>query len=159
MTSPLAEQFMREAIKLAHYGMTHYEGGPFGAVVVKEDQIIGRGWNQVISLQDPTAHAEIQAIRQACHTLQSFTLANCEIYTSCEPCPMCLSAIYWARIDRIYYAGTHEEAQQAGFDDALILKECAKPLTQRKIHEQQLLHTEVLSLFETWKQLPAKIHY
>lgn len=121
------KEFMKMAIDLSREGMAACKGGPFGAIVVKGNEVVGKGYNSVLSDNDPTAHAEITAIRNACKTLGSFQLEGCEIYTSCEPCPMCLGAIYWARPDRVYFANTRNDAEQAGFDDSFIYKEISSP--------------------------------
>ncbi|SDK15659.1 tRNA(Arg) A34 adenosine deaminase TadA [Catalinimonas alkaloidigena] len=141
---------MEEAIRLAAEGMQHDQGGPFGAVVVKEGKIIGKGCNQVTSQNDPTAHAEMVAIREACHHLGSFQLNGCELYTSCEPCPMCLGAIYWARLDRVYYAGTRQDAARHGFDDALIYEEIELAPSERLISFTQLDQEKALEVFRAW---------
>src|SRR6266404_1774250 len=120
--------FMRRAVELSRERMRQNAGGPFGAVIVKAGEILAEGWNKVTSTNDPTAHAEVSAIRAACARLGTFSLAGCDIYTSCEPCPMCLAAIYWARLDRIYFANSREDAAAIGFDDALIYHEVAKPI-------------------------------
>src|SRR6059036_2301439 len=127
------ERFMREAIRISVEKMHEGLGGPFGAVVVKDDRVIARGWNQVTSTNDPTAHAEIVAIREACKKLGTFQLTDCEIYTTCEPCPMCLGAIYWTRPARVYFANTAEDAATIGFRDAFIYDEIRQPLTRRRI--------------------------
>jgi len=150
---------MREAIQLAKEGMRTGTGGPFGAVIVKDDKIIGRGQNCVTSTNDPTAHAEVSAIRQACKTLSTFSLEDCEIYTSCEPCPMCLSAIYWARLGKIYYAATQNDAEKIDFIDAFIYEELEKPASERMIPTQQLLQPEAVEVFDEWAKLEDKIHY
>jgi tRNA(Arg) A34 adenosine deaminase TadA len=152
-------KFMREAISLAKEGVESGQGGPFGAVVVKNDKIIGRGNNRVTSTNDPTAHAEVTAIRDACKNIGSFQLEGCEIYTSCEPCPMCLGAIYWARPDRMYYACTQSDAAKIGFDDAFIYKEMELPISDRKIETTQLIRDEAISAFEMWEALEAKTEY
>jgi guanine deaminase len=151
--------FMQEAIRLAERGMSTRKGGPFGAVVVQGERIIGRGWNAVISRNDPTAHAEIMAIRAACKSLRAFTLSQCVIYTSCERCPMCLGAICWARIQRIYYANNRQDAAAIGFDDATFYQELSLPLTQRKIPMKQLLRAKALAVFEAWRKKPDKVQY
>lgn len=151
--------FMREAIKLAEVGMKRGDGGPFGAVVVKNGKIVGRGWNKVTSCNDPTAHAEVTAIRDACEHLGTFQLTDCEIYTSCEPCPMCLGAIYWSRPARIYYACTHDDAAKAGFDDSFIYKEIMIPLPDRKIPGLQIMHEEGKSVFRMWMEKEDKTEY
>ena len=152
-------KFMRAAIRLALEKMRGGEGGPFGAVVVRRGKIIGRGWNRVTSANDPTAHAEVTAIRDACRRLKAFRLDDCEIYTSCEPCPMCLAAIYWARVGKIYYAGARRDAAAVGFDDDLIGREMARPVSRRKIPTRQLLRSEALKVFKEWQAKPDKIRY
>ena len=151
-----SETFLREAIRLAREKMEADEGGPFGAVVVKDGKIVGRGWNRVTSANDPTAHAEIEAIREACSNLGTFSLAGCEIYASCEPCPMCLSAIYWARIDALYFAATHHDAAEAGFDDALLYKEVSKDWKTRTLASEQHLQKEAQEAFKLWKNKPDR---
>ncbi len=154
------ELFLREAIRLALQGMRSNLGGPFGAVVVKNGQIVGRGNNRVTSNNDPTAHAEIMAIRDACKQLESHQLEDCTIYTSCEPCPMCLGAIYWARPKRIVYAATHEDADHiAGFDDQFIYKEMALPHKERKIPAYQALREEGLDVFKEWQSKADREEY
>ena len=155
----MEERFMREAIRLAREGMRAGRGGPFGAVVVKEGRIIGRGANCVLSDRDPTAHAEIVAIREACLSLGSHELSGCAVYSSCEPCPMCLAALYWARVDRIWYAATKEDAAAAGFDDSLIYREVEKPPLRRKLIMRPVLRDEAVGLFKEWSELPGKIPY
>jgi guanine deaminase len=150
---------MRAAIRLALEKMRHGEGGPFGAVVVRRGKIVGRGWNRVTSTNDPTAHAEVTAIRDACRRLKTFRLEGCEIYASCEPCPMCLAAIYWARIGEIVYAGSGRDAAAIGFDDDSICREMARPVSRRKIPTRQLLRGEALKVFEEWQDKPDKIRY
>ena len=151
--------FMRAAIRLSFQMMRRGAGGPFGAVVVKGGKIIGRGWNQVTSGNDPTAHAEIVAIRAACKRLKTFHLDDCELYTSCEPCPMCLSAIYWAHIDKIYYGNTRRDAAKIAFDDALIYREVALPIGRRRLPMKQLLRPEALKAFAEWQRKPDKVVY
>jgi guanine deaminase len=151
--------FMREAIEEGRKGMLAGEGGPFGAVIVKNGQIIGRGHNQVFALQDPTAHAEVQAIRNACKNLGDFQLTDCELYSSCEPCPMCLGAIYWARPAKLFFACSREDAAAANFDDEFIYQELAQPLNQRKIPTEILLRDEALELFNIWKKKSDKTQY
>jgi len=141
---------MREAIRLSLAGMRAGDGGPFGAVIVRDGQIIARGYNRVLSTLDPTCHAEIDAIRQACQALGSFQLSACDLYTSCEPCPMCLGAIYWARPARVFYANTKADAAAVGFDDQFIYDEIEKPLDQRQLPLQQLLHDEAQVPFAEW---------
>src|SRR5271155_2492951 len=138
----MKEKFMRVAIRLSLIKMRENCGGPFGAVVVQNGKIVGRGWNRVTSSNDPTAHAEITAIRRACKELETFQLDGCELYTSCEPCPMCLAAIYWARLQKIYYANTRKDAAAIKFDDDFLYSEVALPVSRRKILMKQLLHKE-----------------
>lgn len=152
-------QFMEEAVKAAIKGMDNNEGGPFGCVVVKDGKIVGRGNNKVTSTNDPTAHAEINAIRDACVNLNSFQLEGCIIFTSCEPCPMCLGAIYWSRPDKVYYGCTHNEAARIGFDDEFIYKEIAMPLDDRSIPFQQIGHDLALEAFQKWEDKEDKIEY
>ncbi len=158
-TPEIAAVFMREAIALAREGMREGKGGPFGAVIVKDGAVIARGCNQVTSTCDPTAHAEVAAIRAAARQLRTFTLAGCEIYTNCEPCPMCLAAIYWARLDRIYFANTRRDAAAAGFDDDAIYREIALPISERSIRLEPLLGDEAWPVFEEWQAKPDKIPY
>lgn len=150
---------MRRAIALSLDMMRAGRGGPFGAVVVRDNQIIGEGYNKVTSTQDPTAHAEIVAVREACRTLGSFSLSGCEIYTSCEPCPMCLSAIYWARLERLYFANTRTDAAAIGFDDEKIYKEIGKPLADQRIPTTQLLAEEGAAAFREWEDKADKVPY
>jgi len=152
-------EFMKRAIQLSLVNMRAGAGGPFGAVVVKNGKIVGEGFNQVTSTNDPSAHAEIVAIREACKKLNNFDLTGSEIYASCEPCPMCLSAIYWARIDKIYYANTRQDAANIDFDDELLYQEIAKPISQRKIPMVQCCHEEALPVFQEWKSKADKIKY
>jgi guanine deaminase len=146
--------FMKRAIDLADQGMQGGHGGPFGAVVVKENVIVGEGFNCVLSAHDPTAHGEVVAIRDACAKLHTHDLSGCEIHTTGEPCPMCLAAIYWARIDRIHYGFTIEDAASVGFDDLNFHKELQKPAGQRKVVAIQCCHTEALELLERYRSLP-----
>jgi guanine deaminase len=155
----LEKKFMQEAIEEAKLGVANNQGGPFGAVVVKDNQIIGRGHNCVPSTNDPTAHAEVTAIRNACQQLNTFNLQGCTIYTSCEPCPMCLAAIYWARIDKIFFAANQHDAANIGFDDRFFYQEITKPLGDRKIPEQQLLQEESQAVFAEWFGKKDKIAY
>lgn len=145
------EIFMQEAIALSQNGIANNEGGPFGCVVVKDDKIIGRGNNKVTSTNDPTAHAEVVAIRDACKTLGTFQLNNCEIYTSCEPCPMCLGAIYWARPKIIYFANNRADAADIGFDDSMIYDEMKAGIHERKIPIKSLSRDEALKVFNEWR--------
>ena len=153
------EQFMREAIRQSLEGMERNDGGPFGAIVVKDGNIVGRGNNRVTSSNDPTAHAEVVAIRDACKNLGSFQLDGCDIYTSCEPCPMCLGAIYWARPERVFFGCTRTDAADIQFDDALIYNEMTVPLEQRKIPMIPLLRDEALAVFRAWKEKEDKTAY
>ena len=150
---------MREAIRLSVDKMKAGYGGPFGAVVVRQGVIVSRGYNNVLSSNDPTAHAEVDAIRKASQALGTFDLSGCELYTSCEPCPMCLGAIYWARFRKVYYGNTRQDAARIGFDDALIYEEIGKPLEDRKIPMQQLLPEEAKAGFEAWEQIEGRQSY
>src|SRR3954468_14615904 len=152
-------EFMLAAIALAMKGVEANEGGPFGAVVVKNGVIIGRGNNQVTIANDPTAHAEVVAIRDACNNIKSFRLEGCIIYTSCEPCPMCLGAIYWAHIEKIFYACTKKDAAEIGFDDAFIYEELPLPLSARKIKSISLNRDEGLKAFVAWNVKEDKTIY
>lgn len=151
--------FMKRAIELAQKGMDNNHGGPFGAVVVKDGQIIGEGNNRVTSTNDPTAHAEVVAIREACKNLNSFQLEGCVIYTSCEPCPMCLGAIYWARPDKIFYACSRQDAAAIGFDDDFIYKEIPLPINERNIETEQLARATAITVFRNWKEKEDKTAY
>ncbi len=153
------ERFMQQALRQAQQGLALGHGGPFGALVVVQNQIVGEGWNQVIHLNDPTAHAEIQAIRQACQQLQNFHLAGAVLYTTCEPCPMCLSAAYWARIERIVYAANAADAAVSGFDDNLIAAELCKPSAQRLMPSRQLMRDASLQLFKVWQSSDRRTDY
>jgi guanine deaminase len=153
------EEFMREAIRLSLQESRHGWGGPFGAVVVRDGKVVGRGCNQVTSANDPTAHAEIVAIRAACMRLNTFQLDDCELYTSCEPCPMCLGAIYWARLRHVSYANTRRDAAKIGFDDDFIYREVVQPIRRRKLRMSQLLRKEALVAFAEWQRKPNKIPY
>lgn len=152
-------EFMKRAIELSREHMNQNHGGPFGAVVVKDGKIISEGWNQVFSTNDPTAHAEVQAIRKAASALSSFELTGAEIYTSCEPCPMCLSAIYWARIEKIYYANTRKDAADINFDDDFIYQEVPKAIEDRKIPMKQLLRDPANVVFQEWQKKADKTLY
>jgi guanine deaminase len=152
-------KFMKEAVKVAVKGMNNNEGGPFGCVVVKNGEIVGRGNNKVTSTNDPTAHAEVNAIRDACKNLNSFQLEGCEIYTSCEPCPMCLGAIYWARPDKVFYGSNQIDAANIGFDDEFIYKEIPLPYTERSIPFQQLGREVALEAFVKWEEKEDKTEY
>ena len=153
------EEFMREAIRLSQEMMKDGKGGPFGAVIVKDGKIIARGHNQVTLCNDPTAHAEVVAIRNACEALGDYSLKGCEIYSSCEPCPMCLSAIYWSRVDKLYFGGSRYDAADAGLDDALLYNEIPLEPSQRQIPSQQLLQDEAVVAFKEWKELDSKVEY
>ena len=153
------EKFMREAIGLSLEKMRTNQGGPFGAVIVRSGEIIARGWNQVTSTNDPTAHAEVTAIREACRHLGDFRLQGCELYTSCEPCPMCLSAIYWARLDRIYFGATRHDAAEAGFDDDFLYREIPLPPERRTLPCQPLLREAAVAAFAEWKAKADKTPY
>ncbi|MBC7885770.1 MAG: nucleoside deaminase [Saprospiraceae bacterium] len=150
---------MREAIKLSIENVNSGKGGPFGAVIVRNGEIISRGTNEVTSSNDPTAHAEVVAIRNACKILGSFQLDGCDIYTSCEPCPMCLGAIYWARSSRLFFANTKNDAADIQFDDQFIYQEIEIPYQHRKLITIQLLREEALVAFEIWKNSVDKIEY
>jgi guanine deaminase len=150
---------MRQAIELSLEMMRSGRGGPFGAVVVKDGKVIAEGYNQVTSTNDPTAHAEVVALRRACQALETFDLTGCEIYTSCEPCPMCLSAIYWARFDRIYFANDRHDAAKIGFRDDFLYHEIPLPLDQRAIPSVRLLQAEGWAAFEEWDRKEDKVIY
>jgi tRNA(Arg) A34 adenosine deaminase TadA len=152
-------EFMQEAIRLSIENVTSGKGGPFGAVIVKDGKIIARGANQVTSSNDPTAHAEVVAIRNACKELGSFQLDGCEIYTSCEPCPMCLGAIYWARPDKMYFANTKKDAADIQFDDQFIYEELEIPYTNRKLETIPMMREEALEAFRLWTDSINKIEY
>jgi len=149
---------MKEAIKLSEENVRQ-GGGPFGAVIVKDGKIVGRGANSVAPNMDPTAHAEVMAIRDAAKNLETFDLKDCTIYTSCEPCPMCLGAIYWAHLSKMFYGNTKEDAAEAGFDDALIYKELELPKEKRSLPAENLLPDEAIKAFKMWEKMPNKIKY
>lgn len=153
------EKFMLEAIRLSEVAVANNEGGPFGCVIVKNDQIIGKGYNRVLATNDPTAHAEIVAIREACNTLGSFQLEGCEVYTSCEPCPMCLGALYWSRPEVVYYANTKEDASSCGFDDSFIYEEIEKSITMRSIPFKKMEMEKATDAFRDWVAKQDKILY
>ena len=153
------EKFMKEAIALSEKGFENSDGGPFGCVIVKGNKIIGRGNNKVTSTNDPTAHAEVIAIREACKTLGTFQLDGCEVYTSCEPCPMCLGAIYWSRAGIIYYANTREDAAAIGFDDSMIYDEINADLEKRKIPVVNLGRKDAQKIFKEWAKKEDKTEY
>jgi guanine deaminase len=152
-------EFMRHAVRLSAERMREGAGGPFGAIIVKDGKVIAEGWNRVTSDNDPTAHAEMTAIRRACRALGAFSLKGCDIYTSCEPCPMCLAAIYWARLDRIYFANTRADAAAIGFDDDLIYGEVSKPIEHRIIPTVKVPLPEAAAVFAEWHAKPDKISY
>ncbi len=151
--------FMKRAIELSKMALQTGKGGPFGCVIVKDGKIVGEGHNQVTSTNDPTAHAEVVAIRNACKNLNSFQLEGCEVYTSCEPCPMCLGAIYWARPSKVYFANTREDAKQIGFDDSFIYDEIPLSISQRKIPMLSMNRNLALLVFEEWKNKSDKTEY
>jgi guanine deaminase len=153
------EALMRRAIALSMEKMLAGGGGPFGAVVARGGEIVAEGWNQVTSALDPTAHAEIVAIRRACQALGTFDLSECEIFTSCEPCPMCLGAIYWARLRRIWYANDRKDAAAVGFDDDFLYRELPLPLDRRSVPAQRLLAGEARAAFDAWMRKPDKVPY
>lgn len=153
------EKFMLRAIELAKEGMNANAGGPFGAVVVKDGVIVGEGYNKVTSTNDPTAHAEVTAIRNACQNLGSFQLDDCTIYTSCEPCPMCLGAIYWARPKKVYFGCDREDAANIGFDDQFIYDELERDIDNRQIKIVRLMRKEALTAFEEWSDKMDKTKY
>ncbi|CDQ41980.1 MULTISPECIES: nucleoside deaminase [Virgibacillus] len=152
-------EFMKMAVELAVNNVKTNNGGPFGAVVVRDGKVIGEGCNQVTVINDPTAHAEVQAIRNACKHVNDFQLADCEIYTSCEPCPMCMGAIYWARPKAVYFAATKKEAADAGFDDAFIYQELDKPIEKRKLTIKQMQFEKYNLPFVSWLETDKKVEY
>ena len=153
------EKFMQMAIDLSEYNVKQAQGGPFGAVIVKDGMVVARSANKVVTQNDPTAHAEISVIRLACQELGTYDLEGCEIYTSCEPCPMCLGAIYWAHISKIYYANTKKDAADIGFDDHFIYDELVQPMEKRKLSFVQLMRNEALAVFKQWEISEAKTDY
>jgi len=155
----MEEKFMKRAIELSRMHMKAGHGGPFGAVLVKDGRIIGEGWNCVTSMNDPTAHAEITAIRRACESLSTFELQGVDLYTSCEPCPMCLAAVYWARISRIYYGSTREDAAEHQFDDAFIYEQIPLKTSERTLPMKQVLRDDALRVFKEWDAKADKIRY
>lgn len=157
--SAYQEKFMQRAIELASESIKSGLGGPFGAVIVKDGEIVGEGHNIVTSSNDPTAHAEVVAIRNACKNLSSFQLEDCEIYSSCEPCPMCLGAIYWARPKTLYFAASKDDAANAGFDDSFIYKEIPLPISERKILTLHKPNNKAIQVFENWNKMEAKVEY
>ena len=154
----MINKFMEKAIELSIKSV-NLGGGPFGCVIVKDQKIIAKGSNKVTSTNDPTAHGEIVAIREACKKLNNFNLTGCNLYSSCEPCPMCLSAIYWAHIDKVYYANTRKDAQKIDFDDSLIYSELTKSIENRKISMIQIMRNEALKAFELWNKKTDKVKY
>jgi len=154
----MENEFMKRAIELS-IDSVNKSGGPFGSVIVKDNKIIAEGSNKVTFSNDPTAHGEIVAIREACKKLNNFNLSGCELYSTCEPCPMCLSAIYWARINKVYYANTREDARKIDFDDSLIYSELHKNIDKRKISMTQIMRKEALKAFELWDKKVDKVKY
>jgi len=154
----MKNKFMARAIELSIESV-NTGGGPFGSVIVKDEKIIAEGSNKVTSTNDPTAHGEIVAIRKACKNLNNFNLSGCELYSTCEPCPMCLSAIYWAHIDKVYYANTRDDAKKIDFDDSLIYSELLKNVKIRKIPMAQMMREEALKAFELWNKKTDKVKY
>ena len=154
----MKNEFMKRAIELSVESVNK-DGGPFGCVIVKDGKIISEGSNKVTMTNDPTAHGEIVAIREACKKLNNFNLTGCNLYSSCEPCPMCLSAIYWAHIDKVYYANTRKDAQKIDFDDSLIYSELTKSIENRKISMIQIMRNEALKAFELWNKKTDKVKY
>lgn len=155
----MQQAFMRRAIALAQRGVDAGDGGPFGAVVVKEGAIVGEGWNRVVADNDPTAHGEIAAIRDACRRLQTFSLAGCELYTTGQPCPMCLGTIYWARMERVYYGFSAQDAAAIGFDDHAFYEQLALPPDRRRVPEVQLLADEALEVARRYAADPGRVRY
>lgn len=155
----MENRYMARAIELAIDNVMSGRGGPFAALVVKDGGIVAEGANQVTRTNDPTAHAEVVAIRNACAKLNDFRLTGCDIYTTCEPCPMCLGAAYWARAERMYFAGLREDAAAAGFDDALIYEELGRPLEARKLPMIPMMRVEAQAVFEAWLKFGKRIEY
>jgi guanine deaminase len=155
----MQQKHLERAIELASIGMAQGHGGPFGALVVRGDQVLAEGFNQVTGLHDPTAHAEVNAIRAACKSLGGFALTGCEIYSSCEPCPMCLSAIYWARLDRLYFAATRTDAAEIGFDDAFLYAEIALSPADRRLPSEQALREQARAVMLPWSEMPSNRRY
>ncbi len=155
----MEKEFMARAIDLGRIHMRSGEGGPFGAVVVKGGEVVAEGNNEVVSQKDPTAHAEVVAIRRAALELDAFHLEGCEIYASCEPCPMCLGAIYWARIERIWFAATAGDAADIGFDDEALYRELRLPPAERRIPSRQLLRDDALAVFREWREKSDRVEY
>jgi guanine deaminase len=160
LVSPsIHERFLRRALELAKDNATSGRGGPFGAVIARGEEIVVESVNLVTASLDPTAHAELNAIREACHRRDTFTLEDCTLYSSCEPCPMCLGAIYWARLGALYFAATRQEAARAGFDDSLLYEQIALPVFERRLSTVQLLEADGAAPFETWLRHPGRIPY
>ncbi len=153
------QKFMNEAVLLSRRHMDQGVGGPFGCVIVKDGEIVGRGWNNVLANNDPTAHAEVMAIRDACKNLGTYQLSGCEVYTSCEPCPMCMGAIYWSRPDKVYYANTRQDAADCGFDDSFIYEELVLPLENRRIPMIPMDKTDALKVFTQWMEKEEREQY
>ena len=159
MITDREKKFLERAIELSRRGMKDGDGGPFGCIIVKDDKIVGEGWNKVTSSNDPTAHAEVVAIRDACERLDTYQLTGCEIYTSCEPCPMCLGAIYWARPERVIYANTREDAAAIDFDDDFIYAEINASMKDRKIPFLHYPHPAAKEVFDQWKKWDGRKPY
>lgn len=159
MLSPNEQSFLDRAVELSRQGIEAGNGGPFGCVIVREGKIVGEGCNMVTSTNDPTAHAEVVAIRRACENLKSFQLLDCDVYTSCEPCPMCLGALYWARVKKVVYANTRQEAAAIEFDDEFIYQEINTDFTSRAIPFFHEPHNEAKAVFEMWKNIDSKLKY
>lgn len=157
-TDPRHEAFMRRAIELSRLGTSRGDGGPFGAVIVKDGRVVGEGWNRVLATNDPTAHGEVVAVRDACRNLGTYVLSGCELFTSAEPCPMCLAAVYWARLDRIFYGNSHADTAAIGFDDGTIQDELRKD-AGRTIPEVRLLADEALAVFREYAADPTRVRY
>ncbi len=158
-TAEVDARFLREAIRVARVRMLEGRAGPFGAAIVRDGVIVARGWNAVTASLDPTAHAEIVAIRRACRKLGAFSLAGCVLYSSCEPCPMCLAATYWARIDRLVHAASRDDAARAGFDDEFIYEQVPLPPAERSLPTSQLLRPEAVAVFDAWLAKPDRVPY
>src|SRR5438270_6072990 len=159
MSSNSQQQFMRRAIELSVQNVDSGRGGPFAAIVVKDGKILGEGTNQVTFTNDPSAHAEVLAIRQACQALRTFELNGCELYTTCEPCPMCMALVYWARLDKVYFANTAADAAKIGFDDARIYRELKLPHAERSLPLIQMMRQEAMTAFTAWERKPDKVRY
>ena len=155
----LDNHFMQEAVKLAEQGMRRCDGGPFGAVIVKEEKIVGKGWNRVLRTNDPSAHAEIVAIRDACSNLGNYWLEGCHLYVNCEPCPMCLAAIYWARIQSLTYGATRQDAADIGFDDNFIYQEICLPVEKRSLNRKQCCRSDALQVMQIWPSFEDRQQY